>query len=246
MITMKDGTRIKVDLQGQIFGKLTILEYAGRDKHGEAQWLCQCQCERGNETVVRGSDLRRGKTNSCGCFNRERASETHQTLIGSHTGARSHPLYTTWRHLNDRVLNSGSDAYNNYGGRGITICQRWRRDMPNGFKNFCEDVESVLGPKPAGHTIDRVDNSLGYGPANVRWSSAREQSRNTRRNIWVVYRSERMVLPAFAERVGIKRNTLGERIRSHPECIEYNANGDIVVNNYLYPTDNVVPFRRAA
>jgi len=118
--------------------------------------------------------------------------------------------------------------------------------MPHGFRNFCADLGQLLGPKPAGHSLDRVDNMLGYGPANVRWATDIEQGRNKRNNVVVVYRGGKMTLPAFAELVGIKRDTLYSRLRSHPERLEYNANGDIVVNNYLYPTDNVVPFRRAA
>lgn len=244
MITMKDGTRIREDLQGQVFERLTIIEYAGRGKGGSAKWLCQCEC--GTKTVVQGSMLRRGRTHSCGCYKRERLSEAQQTLIGSHTGAGSHPFYDTWKGMNSRVLDSQSPYYSNYGGRGITICRRWRLDMPGGFQNFIDDIESVLGPKPDGYSLDRVDNSLGYGPANVRWATAKEQNRNTRRNIWVVYRGKKMVLTDFAERAGVSYRTLFSRVSRHSDRLEYNANGDILINNYLYPTNNVVAFKRAA
>ena len=245
MITMEDGTRVRADLQGQIFGRLTVIEYAGRASGGtNAKWHCRCECD--NEVVVCGQSLRRGLTTSCGCLQRERASETHQTLIGSHAGAPSHPLYKIWKGMNDRVLNSQASDYSNYGGRGITVCRRWRWDMPGGFQNFIDDIGQVLGPRPAGHTIDRIFNEHGYGPANVRWSSAKEQSRNRRGNVSVWFRGERMVLTDFAERVGVSCHTLFSRIQRHPERLEYNANGDILVNQYLYPLDNVVPFRRAA
>ena len=146
---------------GEVYGRLTILEQA-RDQ----ECLIRVRCECGNEVVRRAVSIKSGSTKSCDCLVREKW-RTH--------GQSKHPLYPTWVGILARTTHPDHRDYPNYGGRGITVCERWSV-LPDGFLNFVADV----GERPAGHTLDRKDNDRGYEPANVQWKTPREQSANRR------------------------------------------------------------------
>lgn len=149
------------------FGKLTVIERAGSAKSGHAQWLCQCEC--GNVVTVSSNPLLRGLTNSCGCLHNELLAERNSTHGMSKTSE-----YMAWAHMKNRCYNLKDKKFKDYGGRGITVCNRWLK-----FENFFAD----MGKRPSsGHSIDRIENSGNYEPGNCRWATAAEQSRNTRRN----------------------------------------------------------------
>ena len=148
------------DLTGQAFGLLTVLERAPNTAQSrQAHWLCVCAC--GKETVVNGSSLRRGRTRSCGC------GRIRHGLAGKT------PEYHVWEGIKQRCLNPNHARYEYWGGRGVTVCQRWAESFEAFYADMC--------PRPSpGHSIDRVDNDGNYEPGNCRWATASQQQRNRR------------------------------------------------------------------
>lgn len=146
---------------GSRYGRLLVVGRAPNDYQRRAVWICQCDC--GSTRNVAGGDLRRGRV-SCGCIGIE-----SRTRHGHAAGGIS-PEYKSWRAMLARCHTETATGYAAYGGRGITVCERWRED----FRHFLAD----MGPRPPGTSIDRIDGSKGYEPSNCRWATRLEQSRN--------------------------------------------------------------------
>lgn len=176
------------------FGRLTVLNREP-SQNGKAMWRCACDC--GGETVATTGNLKSGLIVSCGCFGKEArlAGTTKHGMV--HTQE-----HNAWSGAKARCANPKNK---DYGGRGITMCARWR----NSFENFYADVGPAPGRK---HSIDREDNSKGYEPGNVRWVIRKVQNRNTRHNRLVEFHGCKKPLSEWAERFGMKRNTLVTRL----------------------------------
>jgi hypothetical protein len=157
-----------IDLTAQRFGRLVVERRIDNDKHGGTRWMCMCDC--GKISVCLPSNLRGGRSKSCGCLNKEVAVKTRTTHNMSGTKE-----YVTWRNMKTRCENPNSTAYKYYGGRGITICKEWL----DSFEAFYRD----MGDKPEGLSIDRIDNDGGYSPDNCRWATQSEQCFNQRRSL---------------------------------------------------------------
>jgi hypothetical protein len=148
----------------------------GGHKKRKARFLCTCGKD--FEAVIH--DVNRGHTTSCGCVNLERTAEMGRSTAGEahgkwRGGVKNHYLYGTWRGMMTRCFNKSHKSYENYGGRGIEVCPQWHDS-----KVFLEFCDTVLGQRPEGHSLDRIDNDKGYFPGNVRWASAKDQANNRR------------------------------------------------------------------
>jgi hypothetical protein len=158
---------MRVDLMGRTFGLLTVIRFSKSVRVGvhstRLYWLCRCKC--GNQTEAQGENLKTGNTVSCGCMQGKRIAPIRDPL---HCKSAER---TAWRAMWARCTYPKAIRYARYGGRGITVCDRWKD-----FSLFLED----LGPRPsAEYSLDRFPNVDGhYEPGNVRWGTLIQQARN--------------------------------------------------------------------
>lgn len=187
------------DLSGRIFGRLTVISHAG--KRGEKNcWLCRCEC--GVQKVIMGESLRSGRAESCGCLNLEMVVARSTTHGKTHTSE-----FHIWTGIIQRCTDPNSRAFADYGGRGITVCERWR----NSFEAFLEDV----GPRPtSGHTIERKDNALSYDKDNCEWATRVAQNNNTRRNVFITHNGVTRTIAQWARESGLKYAVLYRRLKA--------------------------------
>ena len=159
---------ITSELVGQRFGRLTVLQQAP-SWNGRRCYICLCDC--GCVRIHPISRLRSGDMRSCGCLNRE-VLATRKLVHGDTWQGGSTPEYRAWLNMKGRCYNPKNASYRRYGGRGLTVIERWR----NSFEAFLEDMGRRPSPQ---HSLDRIDNSLGYFPENCRWATAVVQKRNS-------------------------------------------------------------------
>jgi hypothetical protein len=188
------------DISGEVFGRLTAIRRTGVSKGGQAIWLCQCYC--GKTSNVSRGNLISGDTRSCGCLKSE--VTTARSKTHGEAGAIRTAEYQIWASMIQRCRNPKSRAFSYYGGRGIDVCSRWMA-----FENFIADI----GHRPTpSHTLERVDNELGYTAENCVWASRRTQSRNTRHNRTIQTPYGRMMLCDAANVSGLSPQTIAKRI----------------------------------
>jgi len=179
------------DITDVRFGRLTARWPSGR-RILSTIWLCSCDC--GALVNVALSRLANGETASCGCLRK---------ILATKHGHASTPEYHTWADMLQRCLNPKVLGYSRYGGRGITVCDRWLS-----FKNFLAD----MGPRPYKLTIERKNNDGNYEPGNCRWATRKEQQNNMRTNVRLTYQGKTQNLSQWAIELGINRVTLNMRL----------------------------------
>lgn len=183
-----------IDLTGQKFERLTVIGRGTNSPSGAIRWRCLCSC--GVETLVHTCSLKQGTTKSCGCFTKDR--------MRSQNGFSGTPEYVSWLGMFTRCRDTRSVGYKHYGGRGITICERWEE-----FDNFLFD----MGHKPSSkHSIDRIDVDGDYSPENCRWATQTEQHNNKRNNRLLTVDGKTQSISMWASEVGVSRATLFSRL----------------------------------
>lgn len=181
-------------LEGKNFGNLLVLGRAGRAK-GRVLWRCRCSC--GAEVDVPAPRLYQGRQKSCGQAHRYR--QPFNELVRMEQSC--------WRAMLERCYNEKNPAFKNYGGRGIRVHSKWRKD----FQQFVADI----GPRPSDkHSLDRYpDNNGDYEPSNVRWATAKQQARNTRVTVRVMIDGVSVPLIDYANKVGVNNQMLKRRLK---------------------------------
>jgi hypothetical protein len=193
----------RIDLTGKRFGKLVVLSADKTTVDGTLFWKCLCDC--GKEKSINGGSLRYGKTHSCGCLedeNRQQLIEARTTHGRSINGTT--PTYNSWSHAKARCTDINNTAYNDYGGRGISICDRWLES----FENFLED----MGTCPKGMSIERIDNNKGYSKENCKWATMEVQNKNRRSTILFTMNGITKCITDWADVLGINRKTVFTRL----------------------------------
>lgn len=188
------------DYTGQRWGRLVALGLVERDpKWNDHRWRFACDC--GAETIAGIKQVRGGHTTSCGCAFRERMVERNTT----HGLSRKQPAeYRSWKDMRSRCNNPNDSDFASYGGRGIQVCEAW-----NDFAVFFAD----MGPRPKGHTLDRIDVNGNYEPGNCRWADAGQQANNKRSNTFYEMDGRTQTLQQWCREFGIERNKVQYRIK---------------------------------
>lgn len=194
------GVKLVSESIGKKYGRLTVLEYIGSDEKYRSIVKARCEC--GNIRNVRLSLLLYGSTTSCGCYNREVVKKAATTHANSKT-----PMYKVWYGIKARCFNKNSTVYHHYGGRGITMYERWAYNFTE-FRYWC-----IKHGWQKGLHIDRIDNNKGYYPDNCRIVSAAVNSRNKRSNINITINGRTMIVQDWCKEYKINRNTFLGRIK---------------------------------
>jgi len=164
-------------------GKLLVLGEADKyvSPKGQKARRVKCLCDCGKEIIVRTSNLTKGYK-SCGCV-----SKTH--------GLKKHALYNTWNSMMQRCYNAKNPAYENYGGRGITVCKEWHDIVV-----FLKD----MGGRTEDLSLERIDNNGNYKPNNCKWATRRQQANNRKSSRFLEYKGERLTIAQWGRRTGAK------------------------------------------
>lgn len=196
-----------IDMTGQVFGKLTVIGPYSR-RNNKTFWWGKCEC--GAEKWFYAESLKIGHSKSCGCHSRIACSEK-LAIYG--TPSRKFREYRIWQSMKSRCKYSNRPSWADYGARGITVCDRWNQS----FQAFIDDMGLCPSDK---HSIDRIDNDLGYCPENCRWATTKEQALNSRHNRLITFDGETKPLLKWAESTGLDRTIIQSRIDYYGWSIE--------------------------
>ena len=193
--------KLRKDLTGLSFGYLDVIEFGDRVS-GKARWHCVCRC--GNRATVDGYYLTSGHTKSCGC---KRYEAPPGVIKHGLSKSRAHRI---WRKMLERCTNPNAAGYENYGGRGIAVCDQWLS-----FENFYAD----MGAPPDGMSIERRDNNGDYSPENCCWIPMVEQAKNKRSVAIIRRHGQSKTIREWCDEVGLKPGTVKHRMRAGwPDC----------------------------
>lgn len=184
------------DLTGIRFGNLVALKLI---RTTPTIWECQCDC--GRVKNILSGNLSGGYSKTCGCAQIKSAKSR---AIHNHAGYTNSRTYQSWGNMISRCSNPNNKSWPHYGGRGISVCKKWRI-----FKNFLRD----LGECPPGMVLDRKNNNDGYSKSNCKWSTRTESSTNRRITVFVVVDGVRMSGAEAARRLMVNYRTLMFRIK---------------------------------
>lgn len=183
----------KTALPGERFGRLVVIEANGKSR--------KCKCDCGSIiTVCRTSALTSGNTQSCGCLRKEITGNNRRKH-----GMCKTKVYAIWTSMIQRCTNPNNHKFKRYGGRGITVCQRWQES----FEAFFQD----MGNPPFGYTLDRINNDGPYSPENCRWADDKTQARNRSNNHILTHQGQSHTIAEWAEELNIPRTTISTRLR---------------------------------
>lgn len=192
---------VALDLTNKRFGKLIAVEKVGKDKSRNILWRCKCNC--GNEVIVKACELNRGHCHSCGCYQKERASEANKIHGKSHT-----KLHYVWTDMLKRCDNPNHHAYKWYGGKGVNVCDEWKEfiafekwALKNGYKE--------------GLTIDRIDGNGNYCPENCRWATRKQQSNNISTCVYFEFMGENLNITQFCEKYKVSSYNFYKKARNN-------------------------------
>lgn len=191
------------DLSGNVYGELTVIKRTeSKDNKNRPYFLCKCNC--GKEVSVRSDYLKNGGKTDCGHVNRQRLIESNKIHNSTH-GLSGTRLFRIWSNMLFRCSNEKSPNYDNYGGRGIAVCNAWKNSVHE-FISWANEngYEETL-------TLERIDVNGNYEPSNCTWITFKEQGFNKRNNRLVEINGVAKTMPEWAEESGINESTLRYR-----------------------------------
>ena len=191
------------DITGKRFGRWLVVEKAD-STNGVCNSIWKCKCDCGNEKLIKGIALIRGKSRSCGCFK----TDICKNRFYKH-GMHDTKVYQSWEAMIGRCECKSNTGYENYHKRGITVCDEWK----NSFETFYEYVSKLEHFGADGYSLDRINNNEGYKPGNVRWADRNTQNNNTSRNIYIELNGETKTLAQWVRLYNIKYYTVLYRMR---------------------------------
>lgn len=201
-----------INMIGYKTGLITVIERAG-SKKGQATWLCECTC--GKRFIQYGSALRKEKVKSCGhLYNdkEERRKIAHNTIAKTKHGDCFARLYFVWLDMRARCNNPKDISYDNYGAKGVKVCEEWIHDYPS-FKKWAMENGYNSKASRGECTLDRIDNTKGYSPQNCRWVNMKIQSNNKSTTKFLTVNGETHSYSEWAEITGIPRSRIYQRVK---------------------------------
>lgn len=188
------------DFTGERFSKLIVINLDHTKLfNGKKSFYWKCQCDCGNICIVQSSNLRAKHVKSCGCLYKE----VNRSYMIKHNSLKTKE-YKSWECMKSRCFNPNNWRYRHYGGRGITVCDKWK----NSFSNFLKD----MGNKPSSkYSIDRINTNGNYEPSNCRWTTITEQNYNKRNTVYLEYNNKTQTLKQWADELNIPISLIRNR-----------------------------------
>lgn len=197
----------RLNLTGEKYGGITVLEYDSNDKFGHSKWKCICSC--GKEFVAIGDNLKRHHYLSCGCKNPAKTGDISRTH-----GMTNTRFYNIWDNMKRRCQNKNNKSFSYYGGRGITVCEKWES-----FDGFCKDMYDTYSEKM---TLERVDVNSGYFKENCTWIPHKMQSRNKRNTVKIYFNGTLIPFSEYCEINNLEYNKVRYELKKENKLVYAN------------------------